>query len=61
MDDHDHDHDHDHSRNHDYQVSKKIPVGINAIGYQYMSLWTDVMAEVFHDHGAAHHHDSMMM
>ena len=60
MDDHaGHDHDHDHS--HDHQISKKTPAGINSIGYQHMSLWTDVMAEVFHDHGAAHHHDSMMM
>ena len=49
---------HDHS--HDNKVSKKTPVGINSIGYQHMSLWTDAMAEVFHDHGASHH-DSMMM
>ena len=63
MDDHsghDHDHDHDHDHSHDHQVSKKTPVGINSIGYQHMSLWTDAMSEVFHDHGASHH-DSMMM
>ena len=49
IDDHaDHDHDHDHP------VSSKAPVGINSIGYEHMSLWTDVMAEVFHDHGYAH-------
>ena len=49
IDDHaDQDHDHDHS------VSSKAPVGINSIGYEHMSLWTDAMAEVFHDHGYAH-------
>ena len=62
IDDHaDHDHDHDHHHSHDHQVSNKTPAGINSIGYQHMSLWTEAMAEVFHDHGAAHHHDSMMM
>ena len=53
--------DHDHHHSHDHQVSNKTPAGINSIGYQHMSLWTEAMAEVFHDHGAAHHHDSMMM
>ncbi len=53
MDQPDHDHG-DHG-------SPKDPVGINSIGFEHMSLWTDAMAEVFHDHGAAHHHDSMMM
>ena len=53
MDQPDHDHG-DHG-------SPKDPVGINSIGFEHMSLWTDAMAEAFHDHGAAHHHDSMMM
>ena len=53
--------DHDHHHSHDHQVLNKTPAGINFIGYQHMSLWTEAMAEVFHDHGAAHHHDSMMM
>ena len=61
MDDHGHDHDHDHHHGHDHQVLRQIPAGINSIGYKDMSLWTDAMAEVFHDHGDAHHHDSMMM
>ena len=53
---------HDYSaHDHDHHLVSKGPVGINAIGYEHMSLWTEAMAEVFHDHGAAHHHDSMIM
>lgn len=60
MDDHSsHDHHHhDHAEVH--HASSKGALGINAIGYEHMSLWTSAMGEVFHDHGDAHNHGSMM-
>lgn len=55
----DHDHDHDHGDDHG-SMDMTMPKGINGLGIQHMSFLNTDLEKVLHDHGDAHHHDSMM-